>query len=128
MTYYNGYSFTWLGKQLVTASNNENSFSFEYNADGIRTSKTVNGVRTDYYLNGTNIVAEVTGGNVTVYIYDASGFVIGMQYHASSYEEGVFDSFWFEKNAQGDIVAGYNVLEHIPPDTPVPEPFNTIYF
>ncbi len=85
-----------------------NSFSFEYNDEGIRTSKTVNGVRTDYYLNGTNIVAEVTNGNVTLYLYDATGSVIGMQYHASSYAEGVFDSSWFEKNAQGDIVAVYS--------------------
>ena len=34
--------------------------SFEYNDEGIRTSKTVNGVETVYYVNGGQIVAEKT--------------------------------------------------------------------
>ena len=40
--------------------------------------------------------------------YDASGSPIGMQYRTTSYAEGVFDTYWFEKNLQGDIVAVYN--------------------
>ena len=31
-----------------------------------------------------------------------------MQYRNTSYAEGVFDTFWFEKNLQGDVVAIYN--------------------
>ena len=31
-----------------------------------------------------------------------------MQYRNESYAEGVFDTFWFEKNLQGDVVAIYN--------------------
>ena len=31
-----------------------------------------------------------------------------MQYRTTSYAEGVFDTYWFEKNLQGDIVAVYN--------------------
>ena len=31
-----------------------------------------------------------------------------MQYRTTSYTEGVFDTYWFEKNLQGDIVAVYN--------------------
>ena len=45
--------------------------------EGIRTSKTVNGVTTTYYLSGSQIIAEETSGNLTVYIYDASGSPIG---------------------------------------------------
>ena len=42
-----------------------------------------------------------------MYIYDAEGSPIGMQYRASSYAENVFDYYFFEKNLQGDIVAVY---------------------
>jgi hypothetical protein len=31
-----------------------------------------------------------------------------MQYHASTYAQNVWDTYWFEKNLQGDIVAVYN--------------------
>ena len=82
--------------------------SFTYNDEGIRTSKIVNGVTTTYYLSGSTIIAEETSGNLTVYIYDASGSPIGMQYHGASYAEDVWDVFWYEKNLQGDIVAVYD--------------------
>ncbi len=119
LTYYNGssYSFTWQGRQLVGATKGDKTMSFEYNADGIRTSKTVNGVTTKYYLNGTQIVADVNPNYSIMYIYDADGSPIGMQYRASSYAENVFDYYFFEKNLQGDIVAVYgkdgtNYLEY----------------
>ena len=110
LSYYNGssYTFTWEGKRLVGAVKGSNTMSFEYNDEGIRTSKTVNGVETVYYVNGGQIVAEKTGTRTIVYIYDASGAPIGMMYRTTSYAEGVFDVFWYEKNLQGDIVAVYN--------------------
>ena len=82
--------------------------SFEYNDEGIRTSKTVNGVETTHYVNGGLIVAEKTETRTIVYIYDASDAPIGMMYRTTSYAEGAFDVFWYEKNLQGDIVAIYN--------------------
>ena len=46
LTYYNGshYAFTWYGRRLVGATKGTDTFTFTYNEDGIRTSKTVNGV------------------------------------------------------------------------------------
>ena len=46
LTYYNGsnYTFTWRGRRLIGATSGANTYSFTYNEDGIRTSKTVNGV------------------------------------------------------------------------------------
>ncbi len=83
-----------------------------YNADGIRTSKTVNGVVHEYYLNGSQIVAEtwVTNGveYLIHYLYDESGAPIGMKYRHSALAAGVYYSFFFEKNLQGDIIAIYN--------------------
>ena len=43
-----------------------------------------------------------------IIIYDASGAPAGMRYRAKSYAEGVFDTYWFGKNMQGDIVAVYD--------------------
>ena len=78
-------------------------FSFTYNDEGIRTSKTVNGVTHKYYLNGSNIVAEVTDSYIIVYIYDENGTPLGMQYREPTYAEGVWDVFWYEKNLQGEL-------------------------
>ena len=107
LTYYNGdeYIFSWTGRRLTGATKWSNTYSFTYNDDGIRTSKTVNGITTKYYLNGSQIVAEESDYYLTVYIYDASGSPIGMQYHGSN---GYNETFWYEKNLQGDVVAVYD--------------------
>ena len=110
-SYYNGkgYGLTWTGRQLTGATTGGKTYTFTYNDEGIRTSKTKNGVTTTYYLNGSQIVAEETNGNVAVYLYDAAGSPIGMQYHGASYATDAWDVYWYEKNLQGDIVAIYNV-------------------
>ena len=41
-------------------------------------------------------------------LYDASGAPIGMMYRTTSYAKDVWDTFWYEKNLQGDIIAIYN--------------------
>ena len=109
ISYYNGnsYTFTWQGRQLVGAVRGTNTMSFEYNADGIRTAKTVNGITTKYYLDGSKIIGEITPSYSIVYLYDSNGTPVGMQYRKSSYASGVYDVFFFEKNLQGDIVAVY---------------------
>ena len=111
LSYYNGrrYTFTWEnGRRLATAEVGENVVSFTYNDEGIRTSKNANGVKHSYSLNGSQIIMEDMGGSVLVYLYDASGNPIGMQYRNTLYDMGAYDNFWFEKNLQGDIVAVYN--------------------
>ena len=57
----------------------EESFSYSYNMDGIRTSKNVNGVYHEYLLNGSQIIgetweeAESFQGNLLLYLYNAEG-------------------------------------------------------
>ena len=112
LTYYNGsnYTFTWEnGRQLSTLTRGSYySLSFEYNDEGIRTSKISNGVEHIYHLNGSLIMSEEWSSNLVLYIYDTDGSPIGMQYRNTSYAEGVFDTYWYEKNLQGDIVAVYD--------------------
>ncbi len=105
-----GYELTWNGRQLVSYTYFEgwggeeiwwydSPISFTYNADGIRTSKTVNGICHEYYLNGSQIISEMwTQGNVEYmlyYLYDENGSPIGLQYRTSNYASGVFDFYFF---------------------------------
>ena len=111
LQYYNGsaYTFAWQnGRQLSVATKGNKTLTFKYNDEGIRTSKTVNGVEHIYTLNGSQIVSETWGNNTLIYLYDESGSPIGMQYRQSGMTEGLFYTFFFEKNLFGDIVAIYN--------------------
>ena len=106
-------SLSWQGRRLMQYVNGSNTYAYTYNADGIRTSKTINGVTHEYVLNGTQIVMETvsdtTGELYTlVYLYDEAGAPIGMKYRTPTYSPNVFDCFFFEKNLQGDIVAVYD--------------------
>ena len=113
-----GYALEWEGRQLVSVgwvddyTDVTTLLEFTYNADGIRTSKTYNGVKHEYFLNGSQVIAETwTKNNVEhllIYLYDESGSPLGLKYRNSYYAAGDFDSFFFEKNLQGDIVAVYD--------------------
>ena len=119
---YNGYSLTWNGRQLMEMSMNAGQFrySFTYNDEGIRTSKTYGSTTHYYTLNGSQIVTETwvtktqDGEEIVehpnhflVYLYDESGAPIGLQYRSKSDAKNVFYTYYFEKNLQGDIIAIY---------------------
>ena len=111
LSYYNGrqYIFTWEnGRRLASVIVDGTELSFTYNDEGIRTSKTVGTVEHVYHLNGTQIVFEESDAAVLVYLYDAEGSPIGMQYRTEADGAGIFEEYWFEKNLQGDIVAVYD--------------------
>ena len=100
LRYYNGnsYTFTWQkGRQLSKTVNGGVTTTYTYNADGIRTGKTVGGVTVEYVLNGATILAEKNGDNVIRYAYDAQGIPVGMTFNGTFY--------LFEKNNQGDVIA-----------------------
>ena len=116
-----GYDLQWQGRQLTSYQYfyelggeyfYENSLTFTYNADGIRTSKTVDGLKHEYVLNGSQILYEtwrlVGVEHILVYLYDEIGAPIGLKYRNSTYAANDYDYFFFEKNLQGDIVAVYN--------------------
>ena len=89
-------TLNWVnGRQLQSITDGSNTYSYKYNEDGIRTSKTVNGVTTNYKLQGSNIIFEQTNDNMIYYIYDASSNVIGLKYNN--------DIYYYEKNIQNDI-------------------------
>ena len=118
-TTYNGYTLTWSGRQLMEMSMNAGQFkyTFQYNDEGIRTAKYSNGTWHYYTLNGTQIVSEAgytrnssgaeTFNYLLVYLYDENGAPIGLQYRNKTYGTYSFDTYYFEKNLQGDIIAIY---------------------
>ncbi len=96
-------NFAWTqGTKLKTGTYKGNTFSYKYNADGLRYEKTVNGVTTRQYLEGDKIIAEeeVNANNTVVhtkyYIYDQTG-IAGMVYDGTPY--------YFAKNMFGDVVS-----------------------
>ena len=93
-TSYLGHTLTWeKGRQLKSFDNN----TYTYNANGIRTSKTVGGVKHTYTLDGTKILREVWGNNTLIPLYDNEEGVCGILCNNVPY--------YFIKNLQGDIIA-----------------------
>ena len=73
-SYYNGWNFTWKqGREMATATKSGQNLSFTYNADGLRTTKTVNGVVHTYYYSGSKLVRETYGDYVLDFFYDQNG-------------------------------------------------------
>ena len=108
LSYYGGFSFGWRGRDLISATKGGLAYTFEYNADGLRTSKTVGGTVHKYYYSGSLLLAEEWGNNLMVFLYDANGAPIGMKYRTTSMNAGVWNTYWYERNLQGDVVAIYN--------------------
>jgi RHS repeat-associated protein len=95
--YYNGWNFTWEhGREMATATNGTTSLSFKYDANGLRTSKTVNGVEHTYYYYGGKLLRETYGSNILDFYYDASGVPYMLEYNGTVY--------YYVTNAQGDVI------------------------
>ena len=92
-TNYLGHTLTWeKGRQLKQFDSN----TYNYNANGIRTSKTIGGIRHDYLLEGSKILRETWDDNTLVPLYDNEDSVCGIIYNTVPY--------YFLKNQQGDII------------------------
>ena len=105
---WNGSALTWQGRRLMSYGSN----TYTYNADGIRTSKTVNGVEHIYHLSGTRILDEEwTEGNIRhlmVYVYDASGQPIGISHYTYNGTIVSENYYLLVSNIQGDIIGIYD--------------------
>ena len=84
-TTYRGYTMTWNGRQLASATNGTNSISYSYEENGIRTQKTVNGVTTNYNYHGSVLISQVTGNDTLLFSYDAAGNVAAVNYNGTYY-------------------------------------------
>ena len=96
---YLGNTLTWeKGRQLKKfVKSNGTTITYTYNANGIRTGKTVGGVEHKYVLDGTKVLRETWGENTLVPLYDNEETVCGIRYNGTAY--------YFVKNLQGDVIA-----------------------
>ncbi|MBQ9130893.1 MAG: RHS repeat-associated core domain-containing protein [Clostridia bacterium] len=103
----------WHQRSLTSMSIGGTAVYYTYNADGIRTQKTVGAGGHVYVLDGSTILKEtiVTAGNTThtlYYYYDESG-ISGLEYNGTKYT--------YVKNLQGDVIGiinanGVTVVEY----------------
>ena len=106
LSYRDGMEMTWLnGRKLTTLQSGNDSISYKYDSNGVRTSKTVNGVGYTYeYLNG-KLMHETRGEKVFDYCYDANGQLYAVSYKANSSTNAV--TYYYAHNWRGDITSIY---------------------
>ena len=107
LSYRDGMTMSWLnGRNLTTLQSGNDSISYKYDSNGVRTSKTVNGVEYTYeYLNG-HLMHETRGEKVFDYCYDANGQLYAVSYKANSSTDAV--TYYFAHNWRGDITSIYD--------------------
>ena len=95
---FDGATLTWeRGRKLSSITfANDVTANYKYNADGIRTQKTVGGVTTDYFLEGSTIVAQKTGNDVIWYYFGSDGTRDAIEYNGTVY--------YYMYNPQGDVI------------------------
>ena len=98
---YRGYTMTWVkGKQLSEMTKGDQTLSFKYDANGIRTSKTVNGVKIKYLYVGDKLLTMETRNGDLTFVYDVNGNPYAFYYADWAY--------YYMINLQGDVVGIYD--------------------
>lgn len=89
---------TWEhGRQLSSLQTADNSVSYKYDSNGMRTQKDVDGTKTYYYYDNDKNLIGLTKGNYTLlFYYDLDGNVTSFKYNGTMY--------YYIKNLQGDVV------------------------
>ena len=115
LAYRNSTSFIWQnGRQLTNVYRDETPIaSYIYNADGLRTSKSVYDITTEYYWMNGMLHGQKTGDEYLLFLYDETGKAYGFVKKNVSTEE----TYYYEFNLQGDIIGiidstGTKVVEY----------------
>ena len=98
LSYRDGMSFIWQnGRQLASLQTEDNSVTYKYDSNGMRTQKTDNNGTTYYYYDSNKNLIGLTKGNDTLlFYYDSDANVTSFKYNGTMY--------YYIKNLQGDIV------------------------
>ena len=91
-------TMTWQnGRQLASLQTIDNSVSYKYDINGMRTQKKDNSGTTYYYYDSNNNLIGLTKDDSTLlFYYDSDGNVTSFKYNGTMY--------YYVKNLQGDIV------------------------
>lgn len=95
---YGDKEYTWsYGRTLTGITDGENKYSYTYDENGIRTSKTVNGATTYYNTDNGTILSQSDGDNTWYFQYDTNGSPLGFILNGIQY--------FYITNQMGDILA-----------------------
>ena len=95
---YGNKSFTWSsGRNLAQIIDGSNTYSYTYDENGIRVSKTVNGVTTYYNTKNGVILSQTDGTNTMYFQYDSNGTPLGFIYNGTQY--------FYMTNQMGDVIS-----------------------
>lgn len=95
------WTYTWSkGRQLVSMTKPGSTLTFTYDADGNRTSKTVNGVTTTYTYADGRVTHETNGTDTLHYRYDTNGTLLSMNLNGTEY--------YYLYNGQRDVIGLYD--------------------
>ena len=88
------------GRQLASGTKGSTSFTYTYNADGLRTRKVVGNKVYDYYWFGSQLamMTVTSGSSITTlkFHYDDNGIPVMLDYNGTLY--------YYITNLQGDVV------------------------
>lgn len=94
-------SYTWEhGRKLASLTENGNTWSYTYNADGLRTQRTNGSTTYNYIYNGGSLSQMTVGSNTLYFAYDTSGNPLAVTYNGTNY--------YYATNQQGDVTAILN--------------------
>lgn len=95
---YGNKSFTWnTGRNLESITDGNHKYSYTYDENGIRTSKTVNGVTTYYNTKDGVILSQTDGTNTMYFQYDSNGTPLGFIWNGTQY--------FYMTNQMGDVIS-----------------------
>ena len=100
LTYRNGMSFTWNGRQMATANLNGTAVTYKYDADGLRNYKKVGNTVHEYEYVGGQLVYEKRGDLKFYYRYNAMGELASIKRINSS---GTEYTVYVVTNTRGDV-------------------------
>ena len=96
------WTYTWEhGRELAGMTSSDKAITYEYNADGLRISKTVDGVVHNYVYSGGKLVEETYGDTKLNFSYDANGNPYTFSYTKGNNSPSVYH---YVLNLQGDVV------------------------
>ena len=98
LTYRDGMSFTWeMGRQLASLSTENKTYTYQYNADGLRIQTSDGTITTRYTWVDGRLTSQTDGTDTLYFRYDENGNPLAVLYNGTEY--------YYVTNLQGDIIA-----------------------
>ena len=85
------------------------TYTYTYNADGLRVTKTVDGVVHTYYYDGTELLMEKWGNCYLRFTYNEQGRPFSVDY----YNGTALETFYYVLNLQGDVIEIRNSINNV---------------